>query len=120
MSTTKSTTSSKQQSSKRPAPEPITPPSDNDDGEEVLSDGDELLPPPKTKAKRQEPTVTPTDTPKVMRAVSLPTGVCATYEPHGFVAIKPKEADDETPGWLKTVQLKTTDGKTRTFNFIVG
>ena len=119
MSTTKSTTSSKQ-SSKRPAPEPITPPSDNDDGEEVLSDGDELLPPPKTKAKRQENTVTPTDTPKVMRAVSLPTGVCATYDPHGFVAIKPKEADDETPGWLKTVQLKTTDGKTRTFNFIVG
>lgn len=121
MSANKSTASSKQpSSSKRPAPEPITPPSDNDDGDDVLSECDEFFPPPKTKAKRQEPAVAPSDTPKVMRAVSLPTGVCATYEPHGFVAIKPKDAGDEAPGWLKAVQVKTTDGKMKIFNFVVG
>ena len=120
MSATKPSTSSKQLSSKRPAPEPTTPPSDNDDGDEVLSEGDELFPPPKTKAKRQEPAVAPSDTPKVMRAVSLPTGVCPTYEPHGFVAIKPKEAGDEAPDWLRSVQVKTTDGETKIFHFVVG
>jgi hypothetical protein len=109
-------------SKKRPAPEPTE--DDEYEEDEVMSEDEQLFPPSTVEAKRQESAATPIDTPKSMqvtiRAVALPTGVCATYDAHGFVAIRPKEAGDAAPDWLRAVQVKTTDGKTKMFAFIAG